>query len=110
MNEQAGRTPDGDSIAAELRWINWVLLLLYAVAALLVVFRELRFENPFYPEPFRFYFGTMIMPALVPAWFGFLIADLIHRYRWKRLAGSIAAGVLTIVGYFVIGAMTPVRG
>lgn len=109
MNE-AAEPAGADSIAAELRWINWLLLVLYGVAALFVVLSELRFESAFYPEPFRFYFGTMIVPALVPAWFGFLIADLIHRYRWQRLAGSIAAGVLMMVGYFLIGAMTPVRG
>ena len=100
----------GAAVARELRWINWLLLVVYSIAATTIVFRELLFECPFYPEPFRFYFGLIALPAFVPAWFGYLLADIIHRFRWEWLAASIAAGTLMLGAYFVIAKLTFVPG
>jgi hypothetical protein len=85
-------------------------LIVYGFVAVSVFFGELRTENPFYPAPFRFYYGTIAVPALLPVWFGFLIADLIHSFRWQWLLGSIAAAGSILIGYSLIDAFTLVPG
>jgi hypothetical protein len=93
-----------------LRCLNWVFLIVYALAAIGIFWGELGTESPLYPEPFRFYYGVVGIPALLPIWFVYLIEDLIHGFRWQWLARSLGIAVLAIVGYFIVAAMTVIPG
>jgi hypothetical protein len=99
-----------DSIAAELRWISWLLLVIYALVAGGVIFLELRSHNSFYPPLFRTQYGVFALPVFAVAWLVFLIIDLRRRFRWKWLAGMIAAAALNLVAYMLIDAHTHLPG
>jgi hypothetical protein len=110
MTNTLQRENRNTAIATELRWIGWVLLFFYSVAAFLIFFGELRTESPFYPEPLRFHYGTTGIAGFMVGWFGFLVADLRRGFSWPWLAGAIACAILTLAGYFVIDAMTVLPG
>ena len=99
------------SVASDLlQYLNWLFLIVYAVASAGIFLRELMAESPFYPEPFRFFYGVFVVPAVVPLWLGFLIADLIREFRWPWLAASLACAALVFAGYHAISALTVVPG
>ena len=81
-----------------------------AIEGAFLVFVEVRRESGFYPQPFRFYFGVIVMPLTFAAWLGFLIGDLVHRYRWQLLAGSLSLGVAMVVAYTLVDRLTVVPG
>jgi len=94
----------------ELRAINWGLLAFSFFLTGAVAIEELLKEDLFYPPPLRFYLGAFGLPVLWWAWFGFAIADAVHRFPARRLLFSIAAGGTVFLAYAVVAAMTPTRG
>ena len=104
-----GKSHPNDEARLALQSINWTFLVLYCVVAVFIFFAEQR-ENFFYALPFRYYFGIMAVPAYIPVWFGLLLGDLIHQFRWRSLAGILAAGISMIMAYAVINSWTVTLG
>ena len=105
------RSANIPTLTSELRLINWICLPLYGVIAFFLFWDAARADQrPFYAPTFQVYYGTVVMPALLLAWFGFLIGDIIRRFRWQWLAASLVTGLLAIAAYFVIAAVTVLPG
>lgn len=99
-----------DALTTALRRMNWLFLALYCLLTAFIFFLELRIVNSFYPLPFRYFYGVIVMPAIIPCWFALLIADLVHHLRWQWLATSLGMGALAIVTYMLIDQLTMVPG